>query len=76
MTDELVQRGITERPAVGLARRGRLRTTIAGTLEIREAVESAFEGPGLNVGGHRLSPDDVAELVDEGERYLQERGRR
>jgi len=56
--------------------RGRHRATIAGCIEVREAPESATEGPGLLVAGLRLDADDVADLADELERYLEERGRR
>lgn len=55
---------------------GRVRRVVGEGLEVREAIESALAGPGIVIGGERLDVDDVAELRDELERFLEERGRR
>lgn len=57
-------------------RYGRVRRVVGEGLEVRDALAHDLAGPGLVIGGERLDTDDVVELQDELERFLEERGRR
>lgn len=62
--------------AGGQVKRGRRRLELAG-LEVFDAPERATGGPGLELhAGARLDVDDVEDLRDELDRFLDERGRR